>query len=246
MRSKLAHDFVPAANHEPRKGGKLPDLLLLHYTGMKSATAAIDWLGRAESGVSCHYVVDEEGRITQMVSEAERAWHAGVSVWNGERDINSCSIGIEIQNPGHEFGYAEFAPAQMDAVVALCADIIARHDIKPQRVLAHSDVAPLRKMDPGEKFSWFRLWQEGIGLWVEPAPLDTPGMSFREGAEGPPVQALQSLLAAFGYGIDITGVYDPLTTAVITAFQRHWRPARVDGVADPSTAKTLHSLLLSL
>lgn len=245
MRSKLAQAFVPAANHEPRKGGKLPDMLILHYTGMKTAAGAIDWLARAESGVSCHYVVDETGHITHMVSEAERAWHAGVSCWKGERDINSASIGIEIHNPGHEFGYTDFPAAQMDAVVALCRDIVARHDIKPERVLAHSDVAPMRKQDPGEKFNWFRLHQEGIGHWVEASPI-RDGRFFTQGDEGQPIQALQSLYAAFGYEIEITGVFDERTAAVTRAFQRHFRQARVDGVADASTVETLHRLLTSL
>ena len=245
MRSKLAHQFVSAVNHEPRKGGKLPDMLILHYTGMESAKAAIDWLACAESGVSCHYVIDEQGQITQMVSEAERAWHAGVSFWQGDRDINSASIGIEICNPGHELGYPEFPEAQMASVVALARDIIARHDIKPERVLAHSDVAPSRKADPGEKFNWFRLHQEGIGHWVEPAAL-RDGNAFSLGAEGQPVSAIQGLFAAYGYECEITGVYDQRTQAVVRAFQRHFRPIKVDGVADASTLETLHRLITSL
>lgn len=245
MRTRLPHDWRAAANHEPRKGGKLPDMLLLHYTGMKTAEAALDWLASTESQVSCHYVIDEQGRITQMVSEVERAWHAGVSFWKGERDINSASVGIEIHNPGHELGYVDFPPAQMDAVIALSRDIIARHAIAPERVLAHSDVAPARKMDPGERFNWFRLHQEGIGHWVEPSEI-RDGRFFCEGDEGQPVQALQSLYAAYGYEIDITGVFDAATAHVTRAFQRHFRPAKVDGVADASTIETLHRLLTSL
>ena len=147
MRTRLPHDWRAAANHEPRKGGKLPDMLLLHYTGMKTAEAAINWLASAESQVSCHYVIDEQGRITQMVSEVERAWHAGVSFWKGERDINSTSVGIEIHNPGHELGYVDFPPAQMDAVMALCKEIVARHNIRPDRIIGHNDIAPGRGDD---------------------------------------------------------------------------------------------------
>ena len=245
MRSKLAQQFVPAANHEPRKGGKLPDMLVLHYTGMQSTKDALEKLTSSESGVSCHYLVDEEGQIIQMVSEAERAWHAGISFWQGERDLNSASVGIEIANPGHEFGYVDFPEAQMQAVVELARDIIARHDMRPERVLAHSDIAPLRKQDPGEKFNWFRLHQEGIGHWVEPAPI-REGKQFALGAEGQPVSALQGLYAAYGYECEITGVYDARTEAVVMAFQRHFRPAKVDGVADASTLETLHRLITSL
>ena len=136
-------------------------MLLLHYTGMDSAEAALDWLTRQESGVSCHYLVDAEGRIAQMVPESERAWHAGQSLWEGETDINSCSIGIEIHNPGHDFDYPDFPDAEMRAVEALCRDILSRHAIPSHRVLAHSDVAPGRKRDPGEKFDWERLARAG-------------------------------------------------------------------------------------
>jgi N-acetylmuramoyl-L-alanine amidase len=217
-------------------------MLILHYTGMQSAEAAIDWLCRAESGVSCHYAIDERGRITQMVSEAERAWHAGVAFWQGERDINSASIGIEIQNPGHELGYVDFPDAQMQAVIELCQDVRARHDIRPDRVLAHSDVAPARKVDPGEKFDWAALAAHGIGKWVEPAAL-REGPTYAQGSMGPPVQALQSFYDALGFEITVNGVFDAATETVTRAFQRHWRQARVDGVADASTLETLHRLL---
>ncbi len=181
---------------EPRRrarGGRTPDMLILHYTGMESAEAALDWLTRQESEVSCHYLVDEDGRIAQLVTESERAWHAGQSLWAGETDLNSCSIGIEIHNPGHDFDYPDFPDAQMRAVEALCLDILSRHAIPPARVLAHSDVAPGRKRDPGEKFDWQRLARAGIGLWVPPAPLEGDA-GLGPGDEGETVAALQRAL----------------------------------------------------
>ena len=232
---------VAAANHEPRRNGRRPDLLLLHYTGMLSAAGAVDWLTRAESKVSCHYAVDEHGLITQMVPEDLRAWHAGVSYWAGEEDINSCSIGIEIHNPGHQIDYWEFSPRQMAAVEALCVDIVKRNGIPPARVLGHSDVAPQRKDDPGEKFDWRRLAEVGVGLWVEPAPLlGDPGPDI--GACGEDVQRLQERLRAIGYGVATTGTYDEVSRRVVLAFQRHWRQARADGRADASTLETLSRL----
>ncbi|MGC2600401.1 MAG: N-acetylmuramoyl-L-alanine amidase, partial [Rhodomicrobium sp.] len=145
--SKLASRIFPSPNFGVREGGLKPSILLLHYTGMPSAEAAIHWLAVPESKVSCHYVADEAGTVTQMVPEAYRAWHAGLSHWKGSSDINSCSIGIEIHNPGHDGGYPDFPGAQMQAVEALCLDIVRRHGIAPQNLLAHSDVAPRRKID---------------------------------------------------------------------------------------------------
>ena len=213
-------------------------MLLLHYTGMTSCERAVDWLSRPEARVSCHYVIDVDGRITQMVAEDRRAWHAGVSVWAGETDINSRSIGFEIHNPGHDHGYPDFPEPQMAAVEALASDIVRRWSIPPVRVLAHSDVAPLRKNDPGEKFDWKRLADAGIGLWVPPAPLgDDEALGL--GARHPSIAHAQQLLAAYGYGIAATGELDCLTAKVLTAFQRHFRPARVDGHLDRSTEVTL-------
>jgi N-acetylmuramoyl-L-alanine amidase len=217
-------------------------MLVLHYTGMESAEAALDWLTREESKVSCHYLVDEAGRITQMVRESERAWHAGQSLWAGETDLNSCSIGIEIHNPGHDFDYPDFPDAQIEAVVALCRDILSRHPIPPGRIVAHSDIAPVRKRDPGEKFAWDALAQAGVGLYVQPAAAGADqGLSL--GDEGKPVLELQQDLAAFGYGVELTGTYGKGMESVVQAFQRHFRPERIDGVADVSTRETLKRLL---
>jgi N-acetylmuramoyl-L-alanine amidase len=233
-----------AANVEPRRNDMRPYILLLHYTGMESAGRAADWLCLAESKVSCHYLVDEDGVITQMVPEAMRAWHAGDSWWAGETDINSASIGIEIHNPGHSLGYPDFTEQQMQAVEALSLDIVARHRIRPEHILAHSDVAPWRKRDPGEKFDWAHLAAAGLGHWVEPARTEGDA-GFGVGDEGPDVRKLQQGLASYGYRCDLTGVFDTATEFAIIAFQRHFRPALVNGRADHSTLDTLGRLLAS-
>lgn len=236
MLSPLAQHFVAAANHEPRRNGRAVDMLLIHYTGMANAASACELLCSAESGVSCHYLVDEDGTIIQMVEEGARAWHAGVSSWQGEADTNSRSIGIEIQNPGHNLGYRAFPAVQMQAVVALCQDILSRHDIPPANVLAHSDVAPGRKVDPGELFDWALLHRHGVGHWVPPAEPDS---RLLEGAE---LARFQHVLKSYGYGIEVTGEYDEATRKVTDAFQRHFRPALVNAVPDVSGLRTAERL----
>lgn len=237
--------FVPSPNHGERAGGGRPDMILLHYTGMETSAAALEWLCREESQVSCHYFVHEDGRIDQLVPEVRRAWHAGKSFWKGETDINSCSIGIEIANPGHPGGLPDFPERQIQAVVELCRDCGERWQIAPQRVLAHSDVAPIRKVDPGEKFPWDVLFRRGVGHWVEPAPVGG-GRYFQRGDRGQPVEALQSMLSLYGYAVEITGMFCEQTEGAVAAFQRHFRQSRVDGIADASTIDTLHRLLASL
>jgi N-acetylmuramoyl-L-alanine amidase len=240
-----AAEIRPSPNFGARRDGHKPDMIILHYTGMPTAEAALNWLTVAESEVSSHYMVFEDGRVVQMVAEAERAWHAGKSCWQGETDINSCSIGIEIANTGHPGGLPDFPGPQVHAVVELCRDIIDRHAIAAARVLAHSDVAPVRKVDPGEKFPWEVLAAAGIGHYVDPTPI-SGGRFFQRGDAGPPVEALQAMLGLYGYDTPVSGDFCARTEGDVAAFQRHFRRARVDGIADFSTIDTLHRLLKAL
>lgn len=237
----VAIEHSPSPNHGERAPGKTVDILILHYTGMVSDERALKWLCDPESAVSSHYFVFEDGRIAQLVDEHRRAWHAGQSFWAGETDINSRSIGIEVANPGHEFGYRPFPDVQIAATIALCADILGRHPIPPERILAHSDVAPLRKDDPGELFPWATLAKAGIG--VTPVAETINGReTLRLGERGEGVATWRSALARYGYGIDPGNEFDSVTEAVTKAFQRHFRPARVDGVVDPETVAVLAAL----
>jgi N-acetylmuramoyl-L-alanine amidase len=241
--SFIVSEVQPSPNLDERKGGP-PDMILLHYTGMQTGEAALQRLCTRESKVSAHYVVFEDGRIVQCVPESMRAWHAGASSWAGETDINSRSIGIEIVNPGHEFGYRDFPLRQTAAVISLCKSIYTRRGpISADRVLGHSDVAPARKQDPGERFPWELLSESGIGHWVRAAQLNLEGTTLRASDRGEAVTRLQRTLRNYGYGIADTGVFDDNTREVVAAFQRHFRPARVDGIADPSTLLTLRALI---
>jgi N-acetylmuramoyl-L-alanine amidase len=240
----LPRNLRVSPNVEVRANEVPIDILVLHYTGMNDAERACDWLCSEESKVSCHYLVDESGGVTQMVDEELRAWHAGVSSWMGDTDVNSRSIGIEVQNPGHPGGYPQFPAQQMVGVVTLARDIAVRNEIPPCRVLAHSDVAPGRKIDPGEKFDWKMLHEHGVGHWVSPSAI-TEGDRLLPGGRGAAVTELQDMLKRYGYGISPTGHYDDLTQVVVAAFQRHFRPQLVDGVADQSTLLTLQDLLAS-
>ena len=243
--SSIASDVIPSVNYGDRSKGRLPDMIVLHYTGMPDVEAAIAQLCTAGTDVSAHYVVLEDGRIVQCVQEAKRAWHAGVASWAGDEDINSCSIGIEIVNRGHDWGYPDFPLRQIAAVIALCRGIMLRRNVPSHRVLAHSDVAPARKKDPGEKFPWHSMANSGVGHWVQPAPI-VRSEGLKIGTISDAVRDLQLALARYGYGVPVTGKYDTTTMEVVTAFQRHFRPARVDGVADHSTLVTLQTLLASL
>jgi N-acetylmuramoyl-L-alanine amidase len=234
----------PSPNHDARPTGQPVDILLLHYTGMQSAEAALERLCDPAARVSSHYLIDENGACYRLVPEARRAWHAGVSAWAGSSEVNARSIGIELVNPGHEFGYRPFPAPQMAALQALCLGILSRHPIPAHRVLGHSDVAPLRKQDPGELFDWAGLARAGIGLWPAPDAARAPDLaSLGLGMTGEAVRALQSALAAYGYGIEPGGRFDSTTAAVVTAFQRHFRQARVDGIADGETQSVLAHLL---
>jgi N-acetylmuramoyl-L-alanine amidase len=230
---------APSPNFDQRRGP--PDMVVLHYTGMRSGPEALERLCDPEAKVSAHYLIEEDGRIFQLVPEGRRAWHAGASFWKGERDVNAVSIGIELVNPGHEFGYRDFPEAQIDALTGLLDGIRGRWTIPNSRILGHSDVAPDRKADPGEKFPWKRLAQDGHGLWIEADPA--PGAPLAVGDEGTGVFALQAGLTRLGYDSAPSGQYDEHTQTVIRAFQRHWRPERVDGIADGETRARLVRLL---
>jgi N-acetylmuramoyl-L-alanine amidase len=214
----------PSPNQDDRPDGAAIDTLVLHYTGMRSAAEALDRLCDPAARVSSHYVVEEDGTVWQLVPEARRAFHAGVSHWRGRAGLNATSIGIEVVNPGHEWGYRPFPALQMAALCDLCLGVLARHPaIAPWGVVAHSDIAPDRKQDPGELFDWQGLAANGVGLW--------PG----EDRAPPPAPAAEApaLLARIGYRADL-----PLPV-LLAAFQRHWQPARTDGVADPATLARL-------
>jgi N-acetylmuramoyl-L-alanine amidase len=239
--STLAGAVRPSPNHDERRGRITPDSLVLHYTGMADGLSALAWLCDTASQVSCHYLVGEDGTVVQLVSEARRAWHAGQSVWAGKADMNSASVGIEIVNGGHAFGLPAFPDPQIAAVIALCRDIAARHAIAPERVLAHSDIAPRRKQDPGERFPWRALAEEGICLWVP--PCDEAAAVLACGTSSDEVEILRADLARYGYGLDVGPLYDDATAVVVSAFQRRFRPWRVDGAADAGTLDTLARLL---
>jgi len=243
--SPLSGRFVASPNYGERRGHARPNCLILHYTGMPTGEAALRALTDPSSEVSAHYLVWEDGRIDQLVAESARAWHAGRGSWKGESDLNSASIGIEIVNPGHDGGSPPFPSPQIEATIELVRDICARWRIAPERILAHSDVAPARKRDPGEVFPWDRLWRAGLGHWTEPAPIAGPPL-FAHEEEGAPVRAAQAMLALYGYSVEITGVYDLKTRQAVAAFQRHFRPERVDGEADASTLATLRALIDAL
>ena len=221
----------PSPNHDarPERDGEPcpPDLLLLHYTGMQTGQAALERLCDPAAKVSAHYLIEEDGRVFRLVPEHRRAWHAGVAFWAGVTDVNGCSLGIELVNPGHEFGYRAFPEPQIAALSELLHVLKAKYHIAPARVVGHSDVAPLRKTDPGELFDWPRLATEGLARTI-PEP--------RQVAPDPAVARGQ--LAELGYGFleDDFG-------AVVAAFQRRFRPATVTGILDAETAGLLAALV---
>ena len=208
-------------------------MLVIHYTGMITADAALERLCDPSAQVSAHYLIDEDGTLYRLVDEASRAWHAGVAYWAGATNINDRSIGIELVNPGHEFGYRAFPEPQMQSLESLARQIVARHPIAPDRVLGHSDIAPDRKSDPGELFDWQRLAAGGVGLW--PRPLGS--------IPQPDLVDAKQLLAAYGYRVDDGAAPDTaFDTAAVVAFQRHFRPGRIDGVIDGETLGRLRDL----
>ena len=215
----------PSPNFDARPAGRPIDMVVIHYTGMRSAKAAVARLCDPEAGVSAHYVIDEDGSVIRLVGEAKRAWHAGQAWWRGEADINARSIGVELVNPGHEFGYRAFPEAQMSALEGLAHAILGRHPIAARNVVGHADVAPRRKRDPGELFDWQRLAAAGVGLWPVAAAPATADL-----------EALRAMLAEVGYETkDLT--------ATLTAFQRRFRPVCIDGVADAETAELVAAVV---
>jgi N-acetylmuramoyl-L-alanine amidase len=227
-------------NFDDRKDGVI-DMLVLHYTDMLSGTGAIDHLCKPESKVSAHYVVEEDGEIYQLVDESKRAWHAGESYWRGHSNINGRSIGIEVVNPGHSNGYRPFAELQMQSLIQLCHEIIARHTIPARNVVGHSDVAFLRKMDPGELFDWPRLARAAVGVFpVGARPM--MGSSLERGDNGKQVIRLQTALHNWGYGLKLDGDYGVKTEQCVIAFQRHYRPENLDGKWDDECAGLLAAL----
>src|SRR5215469_24731 len=221
---KICHRQSP--NHGSRGEPARIDMLVLHYTGMKSASAALERLCNRSARVSAHYVVEENGRIWRLVPEVRRAFHAGVSCWEGEANLNAVSLGVEIVNPGHEWGYRPFPGEQMSAVERLCHDLVSRYSIPAHRIVGHSDIAPERKSDPGELFDWHRLARAGIGIWPPEHP-DPPA------GEVDTLRALADL-AAIGYCAT-----EGSQTPALDAFQRRFRPRRCDGRLDLETAKRL-------
>jgi len=233
----LAIKELPSPNFGPRKavsGIARVRHIVMHYTGMTSCQKALDRLCDPIAAVSAHYVVDEDGTVHRMVAEEMRAWHAGVSFWHGAHDLNSTSIGIEIVNPGHEYGYRAFPAPQIEVLTDLAKQVMQRHRIAPCDVLGHSDVAPGRKVDPGELFPWQDLAAHGIGLWPEDS-VTLPGRPDMHGA--------LRRLSDIGYAVPLTPELgsdilnpDSAVTDVISAFQGHYRQSQVDGVLDNETA----------
>jgi N-acetylmuramoyl-L-alanine amidase len=253
----------PSPNHDARPDGAV-DMLVLHYTGMRTAEEALARLCDAQAHVSAHYTIDRDGCIYRHVPEDRRAWHAGISYWAGEPNVNARSVGIELVNPGHEFGYIPYSGTQIAALIELARGILARHSIRPQRVVGHSDVAPSRKMDPGELFPWGQLAREGIGLFPSLVTasaasgsshkledqrliggIGRQGTVTREDARASSEEkSVQQMLAEFGYGVppDV----DWSLEHVIRAFQRHFRPSKIDGIADDETLACLRALLAAM
>ena len=238
-------DLAPSANFNDRKHAV--DMLVLHYTGMDSGDAALARMRDPASEVSAHYMVWEDGRITQLVGADKRAWHAGVSSWQGDDDLNSRSIGVEIVNGGHDVPLPDgtlppYPDAQIEALIAFCRHVLTEYAIPPSRIVAHSDIAPARKTDPGEHFPWSRLAKAGIGLWPQAGPENQGDESLLPGDASETVRHAQSSLRTIGYGLEATGIYDDATRLTVTAFQRHWLPDTLTGHGDARTLARLRDV----
>ncbi len=229
---------APSPNFDERR--RSPDMIVLHYTGMASGAEALARLRDPAAKVSAHFLVEEDGRVFALVEEARRAWHAGIAYWAGERDINGLSIGIEIVNPGHEFGYRDFPDVQVSALVDLLDAIRGRWPIPDRRILGHSDVAPTRKQDPGERFPWARLAAAGHGVWPAEA-LPTASPAPNELAAGSLAPEANRLLAAIGY--ETFPSRHPAAPDNVRAFRRHWTPRRIDGGIDAALVERMAAVL---
>lgn len=218
-------------------------MLVLHYTGMESGEVALERMCDANAKVAAHYMVEEDGRIYKLVDESKRAWHAGVSSWGGETDINSASIGIEIVNGGHDFGLPDFPDAQINAVIKLSQDIMKRHGISDHGVVAHSDIAPGRKQDPGEKFPWAKLADSNVGIWPVVKTKDKRVLLDTRDTGTKHILSVQSALGYLGYGINVNGILDSTTKLVVEAFQRRYRSEKIDGQMDVQTMALLTLLV---
>ncbi len=227
---------LSSPNQDDRPENCPIDMVILHYTGMRTASEAVSRLRDPAAKVSSHYLVDEDGNVLRLVAEARRAWHAGASHWRGQRMLNNRAIGIEIVNPGHEHGYRDFPVLQLASVCDLCLEILSRHAVPARNFVGHSDVAPDRRADPGEKFDWEGLARNGVGLWPDGAPdLGTSG-AVRDAAA---LRDVRAALAHIGYEVTAEGALDPALATVLRAFQRHWRPEAVTGQADSGTLARL-------
>jgi N-acetylmuramoyl-L-alanine amidase len=230
----MALPHMKSTNFDERRGTKKPSFIILHYTGMNSFKAALDHLCDPKSKVSSHYLIDLAGRLYPLVDEQHRAWHAGASFWDGIVDMNSHSIGIEITNPGHEFGYQEFPDKQIEAVIELCLGLIQKYKIKSYNVLGHSDIAPRRKQDPGELFPWEHLATEFVGLWASSREMDfTAAKKLLDDRS-----VFHDHLVEYGY--------DPKTPfeASVVAFHRHFYPEKFKGDEDPEEIDLLSAARL--
>ena len=223
-------------NYGPRvsEDGNEPEInmLVLHYTGMSNNSLTLEYLCNPLSRVSAHFLLDEKGNTYQLVATENRAWHAGISSWRGVKDVNSHSIGIELSNPGHDFGYKTFPEPQIDALKRLSKELINTYPISPRNVIGHSDVAPGRKIDPGEFFPWEHFASEKIGIWPEPHVIKRKAYKN---------EIISKMLSSYGYDTKNNSLKD-----VLSAFQRHFRPRCFDGIVDNETIVILKRLLKSV
>jgi N-acetylmuramoyl-L-alanine amidase len=227
---------LPSPNRTDRPDGCKVDTVILHYTGERTAQSALEKLRDPAAKVSSHYLVDEDGTVVRLVAESLLAFHAGPSFWRGHRGLDARSIGIALVNPGHEHGYRDYPVLQLASACDLCLEILSRHSVPARNIVGYSDVAPDRSLGPGEKFDWEGLARDGVGLWPDGAPDLGTGGAVRDAAS---LRDVRAALAHIGYDVASEGTLDPALSAVLRAFQRHWRPEAVTGQADSGTLARL-------